>query len=203
MAVLKYHDGTDWEPVVSALQGPTGPTGVAVGLPTGGATGTVLTKASSTDYDTIWDLPGKILQVVRATDSTNRTTTSTSFVDVTGMSVTITPQKSTSKILVVSSFNCLSINSTDNNFRVMAQITDSSNNPLVGAEQATVGLRNITRSTTFAQFRSVSTIIGYDEPSTISATTYKVRFKINDPNCSFTIENDALTGQIFAIEVAA
>ena len=27
MAVLKYHDGTGWEPVVSALQGPTGPTG--------------------------------------------------------------------------------------------------------------------------------------------------------------------------------
>lgn len=24
MAVLKYHDGVGWEPVVSALQGPTG-----------------------------------------------------------------------------------------------------------------------------------------------------------------------------------
>ena len=42
MAVLKYYDGTDWEPVVSALQGPTGPTG-PIG-PTGatGATGTDL-----------------------------------------------------------------------------------------------------------------------------------------------------------------
>jgi hypothetical protein len=27
VAVLKYHDGTGWEPVASALQGPTGPTG--------------------------------------------------------------------------------------------------------------------------------------------------------------------------------
>ena len=27
MAVLKYYDGDSWEPVVSALQGPTGPTG--------------------------------------------------------------------------------------------------------------------------------------------------------------------------------
>ena len=25
MAVLKYYDGDSWEPVVSALQGPTGP----------------------------------------------------------------------------------------------------------------------------------------------------------------------------------
>lgn len=42
MAVLKYYDGTDWEPIVSALQGPTGPTG-PIG-PTGatGATGTDL-----------------------------------------------------------------------------------------------------------------------------------------------------------------
>jgi hypothetical protein len=57
VAVLKYHDGTGWEPVVSALQGPTGstgPTGVAVGLPTGGATGASLIKSSSTDYATEW-----------------------------------------------------------------------------------------------------------------------------------------------------
>ena len=57
MAVLKYHDGTGWEPVVSALQGPTGstgPTGVAVGLPTGGVTGASLIKSSSTDYATEW-----------------------------------------------------------------------------------------------------------------------------------------------------
>ena len=25
MAILKYYDGSAWEPVVSALQGPTGP----------------------------------------------------------------------------------------------------------------------------------------------------------------------------------
>jgi hypothetical protein len=54
VAVLKYHDGTGWEPVASALQGPTGPTGVAVGLPTGGATGASLIKSSSTDYATEW-----------------------------------------------------------------------------------------------------------------------------------------------------
>jgi hypothetical protein len=57
MPVLKYYDGSDWEPVASALQGPTGPTGVAVGLPTGGATGAVLTKQSSADYDTDWETP--------------------------------------------------------------------------------------------------------------------------------------------------
>ena len=78
MAVLKYHDGTGWEPVVSALQGPTGDAGAVyqdneptdtgvlwvdtdddgfLVVPNGGATGAVLTKQSSADYDTGWDLP--------------------------------------------------------------------------------------------------------------------------------------------------
>jgi hypothetical protein len=48
MAVLKYFDGSDWEPVVSALQGPTGPTGAASTItgPTG-ATGPTGSNASS------------------------------------------------------------------------------------------------------------------------------------------------------------
>jgi hypothetical protein len=59
MPILKYYDGSDWEPVASALQGPTGvtgPTGVATGLPTGGVTGAVLAKTSTTDYATEWDV---------------------------------------------------------------------------------------------------------------------------------------------------
>jgi hypothetical protein len=41
MAVLPYSDGTDWEPVASALQGPTGPSITGATGPTGttGATG--------------------------------------------------------------------------------------------------------------------------------------------------------------------
>lgn len=39
MAVLKYYDGTDWEPVASALVGPTGATGVTGPTGATGATG--------------------------------------------------------------------------------------------------------------------------------------------------------------------
>jgi hypothetical protein len=39
MAVLKYYDGSDWEPVVSALQGPTGSTGSTGATGPTGATG--------------------------------------------------------------------------------------------------------------------------------------------------------------------
>jgi hypothetical protein len=45
MAVLKYYDGSDWEPVVSALQGPTGPTGAASTIT--GPTGATGSDASS------------------------------------------------------------------------------------------------------------------------------------------------------------
>lgn len=37
--------------------GPQGPPGPTAGLPTGGSTGQVLTKNSTTDYDTIWATP--------------------------------------------------------------------------------------------------------------------------------------------------
>ena len=39
MAVLKYYDGDSWEPIASALQGPTGPTGAVGNTGPTGATG--------------------------------------------------------------------------------------------------------------------------------------------------------------------
>jgi hypothetical protein len=51
MAVLKYYDGTDWEPVASALVGPTGATGVTGPTgPTGAAaaaSGLILVSTTS------------------------------------------------------------------------------------------------------------------------------------------------------------
>jgi hypothetical protein len=48
MAVLKYYDGTDWEPVASALQGPTGSTGATGPTgPTGATPGLVLLNTTS------------------------------------------------------------------------------------------------------------------------------------------------------------
>ncbi len=43
MAILKYYDGDSWEPVVSALQGPTGASITGATGPTGvtGPTGSV------------------------------------------------------------------------------------------------------------------------------------------------------------------
>jgi hypothetical protein len=132
---------------------------------------------------------GKILQIVRATDSTNRSTTSTSYVDA-GISVTITPQKSDSAVILI--WSCRSANQTNNT--VVLRITDSSDNAISGAEEAL----NADDAGTNQQIPTV--LIGYATPTT-SAVTYKGRFRTNLGTVA--IFNASQTGQLFAIEVSA
>jgi hypothetical protein len=126
---------------------------------------------------------GKVLQVVRATDATQRSTTSGSFVDVTGMTVTITPQKSTSVILLITSAYTFSNSSGG------MRITDSSNNAISGAEE----MRFI---------NCPSTVIGYATPATTSPVTYKTQFYSVSAGTTI-FQNGINTGQMYAIEVSA
>jgi hypothetical protein len=82
MPTLKYYDGSDWQYAAIGKigpTGPTGPTGVAAGLPTGGATGTLLSKTSSTDYDTQWVDPGTVGGLVHINTKTFSASTAESF----------------------------------------------------------------------------------------------------------------------------
>jgi hypothetical protein len=134
---------------------------------------------------------GKILQIVRATDSTNRTTTSNAFVDA-SISVTITPQKNDSAIIVIWS---ATITAGNGDYVILA-ITDSSDNAISGAEFRYNG------SSANGHWASFTTI-GYSTPATIMATTYKGRFRSNTSGPTATIQNSSNTGQLFAIEVSA
>ena len=132
---------------------------------------------------------GKILQIVRATDSTQRSTTSTSFVDA-SISVTITPQKSDSAIILIWSIYANPTNGT----YMLLRIADSSNNALSGAEEMQAGTSaNVQRFPT--------TLIGYATPATTSAVTYKGRFATS-AGTGF-LANNINTGQLYAIEVSA
>lgn len=132
---------------------------------------------------------GKVLQIVRATDTTNRSTTSTSFVDA-NLSVTITPQKSTSAVLLIANVNASKGGADSINLR----ISDSSNNAISGAELATL----FSNAGMVAQ----QTVIAYATPGTTSATTFKLRFH-SGGGTSATIQNASNTGQLYAIEVSA
>jgi hypothetical protein len=145
---------------------------------------------------------GKILQVVRATDVTQRTTTSTSLVDVTGMSVTITPQKNDSAVIVMATFRSDGTNASADNILSIYDITDASNNAISGAQNHITGTLNLTGTGT-RDVRAAMTLIAYDTPATTSATTYKLRFRSGVATTTTTVQNGVNTGQLFAIEVSA
>ena len=134
---------------------------------------------------------GKVLQIVRATDPTQRTTTSISNVDA-SISVTITPQKSDSAIIVIWSGV---VQTPDGNAYTRLAVTDASNNGLSGAENTLIYDVN-TQS-----IRTSFVLMGYSTPATTSATTYKGRFSASSGTA--TLVNNNSTGQMYAIEVAA
>ena len=134
---------------------------------------------------------GKVLQIVRATDATNRTTTSGTFVDA-SISVTITPQKSDSVILVI--WAVFAYSPSGDNFTDL-RIADASDNGLSGAE------RIVLYGTSSSYIQVLQTIIGRVAPATTSAVTYKGRFASSSGTA--TLSNATNTGQLYAIEVSA
>jgi hypothetical protein len=109
---------------------------------------------------------GKVLQVVTATDSTQRTTNSTSFVTASNtLSVSITPSSASNKIFITVTGN-LYIDA--NGGYGLATIFRGATN----LGDATYGMASV--------YGASSTVIGsmsmsvLDSPSTTSATTYQV-----------------------------
>jgi hypothetical protein len=136
----------------------------------------------------------KVLQIVRTTDTTDRSTTSTSFVDLTGMSVTITPQVSTSAIMVVMTFYA---STNASNRSLIVRIADSSNTAISGAQFGNF-------ADTGGSLTVPGVLIAYATPGTVNSTTYKGQFRTGGSNPgTVTIENASMTGQIYAIELAA
>jgi len=115
---------------------------------------------------------GKILQVLQAVKSDTFSTTSTSLVDVSGLSVSITPSSTSSKILVH-----VDLFLTASYYVGHAQLV---RNSTLIYRANTAGNRPID-SITFAQnvsndgIMQRSSIMYLDSPSTTSATTYKVQ----------------------------
>jgi hypothetical protein len=112
---------------------------------------------------------GTVLQVVNGTYSTSATNTTGTFAD-TGLSASITPKFSTSKILVNVSLNGCGKNNTAD---CAAQFILLRNSTQIVAIEGFSGYNNA------AQFNYIGTVgCEYlDSPATTSATTYKTQFK--------------------------
>lgn len=142
-----------------------------------GTNGQVLTADSTASTGIKWATPagGKILQVVSATKTDTSTITSTTFADISGLSVSITPSSTSSQILVFWSTNIASAgNAAGLLIRMMRNSTAIGVGAAAGSRpQASGGfyVGDVGATNNFA------TVAGnfLDSPATTSATTYKLQ----------------------------
>lgn len=166
------------------------------------AAGEVLLAADLNDtFASKLDLAGKkVLQIVRATDTSNRQTNSATYVDATSISVTITPQKSDSAILLIVFFVANILANSNKAPSGTYRITDSSNTAISGAEASPIDHYTLTSG---GEMLFPCVLSAYATPATTSATTYKVRIKTADTDRFIRLRGDLSTTQFFAIEVSA
>jgi len=114
---------------------------------------------------------GKILQVVSTTKTDPFTTTSTSFTDVTGLSVSITPTSATSKIFVLYDLNWSADGVGYNlTLRIMRDSTEIGSGTPAGVR------KTANKSSRLATNYWGTMTGGYlDSPATTAATTYKIQ----------------------------
>jgi len=141
---------------------------------------------------------GVVLQVVNATYSTYAQTASSTYSD-TGLTATITPKFSTSKVLVLVSISGAG--------KTNASATNSLDLQLVRNSTAILQIEGFTGFNNTAQFSSGSASASYlDSPATTSSTVYKVQFASDQNTANAYINNTnarTSTSTITLLEIAA
>ena len=116
-------------------------------------------------------IPGHVIQVVSATYSTQTLTTGSSFVD-TGLTASITPKFSSSKVFVTVSQAFSITSGTNAQYQSNLIIADGSNNQLFGAS----GYDQFRVKEQYA-FHWQTNLQMLHSPNTTSSFTYKTRMK--------------------------
>jgi len=129
------------------------------------------TITGTTGVNNIKAATGAVLQVVSVTKSDTFTAATTSFLDITGLSVSITPASASSKILVIASVN--HSDSTERSYvRLMRGSTAIGIGDAAGNRPRMSGSA-VHNMTTYSIYNSAFNHL--DSPSTTSATTYKIQ----------------------------
>ena len=131
---------------------------------------------SGTAWLTVGPIASAVAQLKSTTKTDTFTTTSTTFTDVTGLSVSITPTSASNKILVFGMITGQGTNGTNSiQFRLMRDSTAIGIGDAAGSRtQATGQLSSL----------SIAAALGgpfnfLDTPATTSATTYKLQIRAN------------------------
>jgi hypothetical protein len=134
---------------------------------------------------------GKVLQVVTATDSTQRSSSSTSFVTISNtLSVSITPSSASNKIFIIC--NCTFGNSSQGQAAKATIFRDATN---LGATNGMMD--SFSDSGTIREQGSMSIL---DSPNTTSSVTYQAYFSVSGG--SVDINWNDTKGSITAFEIA-
>lgn len=119
---------------------------------------------------------GGVLQVVSTTKTDTFTSTSTSYVDITGLSLSITPVSTSSRILLVANIEALEGASNSLFLRFVRNSTPIAVGDAAGVRvQATGGIRYPSSDSGGIGSVGLSFV---DSPSATSATTYKIQIAV-------------------------
>jgi len=179
----------------------------------GSTSGSITLQEPAVSGTTVLDLPavsgtiltttspkaGNVIQVVQATYSTEVNISSTSYVD-SGLSASITPSSSSSKILVIASMS--------------GDVYRQSNNVVLTYQNIVRGSTTVTEK--YAYFSGAvsadsfivnlaNTTLNYlDSPATTSSTTYKVQAKLSATanNATVRYQTQGGTSVIILMEIA-
>ena len=120
---------------------------------------------------------GTVLQIASVTKTDSFSTASTSFVDVTGLSVSITPKSSTSKVLVMASVSGIGTNVANAGSTGVVLVRDSTQIAVNTDRTVKFSAHLSQRLVASTEFTLNSSIVHLDSPATTSSTTYKIQGK--------------------------
>ena len=161
-----------------------------------------IVDGSITNSDLATGVGGKILQVVESADFSSTTTTSSTTFQDTGLTASITPSASSSKILVNA---CGDAYISGTGYNVYGEIRLVRGSTEIGKVDNLYDSENSSFGARLGQSFSLNKL---DSPNTTSATTYKIQIRISSTNYSASIKLPSLTSsyggnRIQLLEVAA
>ena len=136
---------------------------------------------------------GGVIQVLSTTKTDTFSTSNSSMTDITGLSVTITPTSSTSKILILTHCTGNGDGSSRVNFRLMRGSTPIARGDANGDRVRTFG--GIFAPNNDNTTETVSAV-HLDSPATTSATTYKVQVSNMGSQTVYVNRSDSYTNHV-------